>query len=220
MDDDTAPLPLPPLAARNADSPASDGSWAARAYVGGTRMLPALILGLLAALSWWLLRHSAEVPETNKPVSSSRDPDYEMRGFSVRRTGAGEAWVEGDQLRHFPQTDTVLIDGARVQLRRADGSQMKASAPQARLVGDRREVHLSGGAALERRESPTSAILQVESESLTIDTEQQTVRTDTRVTLRLGGDEVSGGALRYDHPSRVLNLLGGVQGRLGTGSRR
>lgn len=219
MDEDTAPVPLPPLAARTAEAPLPRGAWLSRLYGGVTRMLPALVLGVLAGLTWWLLRQSGELPDSGAPAKVSNDPDYEMRGFSVRRTGAGEALVEGDHLRHFPQTDILLIDGVRVQLQRPDGSDLKAQAPQARMEGDRREVHLSGGASIERRAGPDGPALQIESEALTIDTEHQTVRSNTRVTLRQGNDSLSGGQLRYDHASRVLELQGGVQGRLGPAPR-
>ena len=52
------------------------------------------------------------------------EPDYTMRDFSVQRFSADgplRAQIEGDALRHYPDTDTLEIDNARLRAVGPDG---------------------------------------------------------------------------------------------------
>ena len=46
----------------------------------------------------------------------SKDPDYTMTAFSLDRfdaAGALKLRIEGEQLRHYPATDRIEIDGVQ-----------------------------------------------------------------------------------------------------------
>ena len=58
---------------------------------------------------------SPSLPGAERPATPPRhDPDYSMRHFTLRRftpEGRLRLDIEGDVMRHYPDTDTVEIDG-------------------------------------------------------------------------------------------------------------
>jgi lipopolysaccharide export system protein LptC len=86
--------------------------------------LPVLLMGLLALGTWWLVRNAPVplVPEAQRPVR--HDPDYFMKGFSVKTfdgTGRLHSEIQGTMARHYPDTDTLEIDQARMRSVSPDG---------------------------------------------------------------------------------------------------
>ena len=80
--------------------------------------LPVLLMALLAAASYWLLRLTPEAiePAPQRPVT--HEPDYFMRRFSVKvfdEGGALKTEVYGAEARHHPDTDSTEIDQARIR---------------------------------------------------------------------------------------------------------
>jgi lipopolysaccharide export system protein LptC len=220
LDDlDDGPLPLPPLTARAHDAPSAPPlPWAARLRNGLANYLPVLLMGLLAAASWWLVKRSPE-PEAIAPSGPVRhEPDYEMRGFSVQRyTAAGPAQgvIEGDVVRHYPDSQTLEIDGVRLRWTDAAGHTLRASAARALAEQDSGLVTLQGGARVERDgERPDDPPFEFTGERMVFDTRAGRVRSQDPVTLRQGPHTFTAGSIAYDHGTRVAELGNGVQGRL------
>ena len=115
--------------------------------------LPLLLMALLALATWWLVKNTP-VFQGNKPVAEPRHiADYQMRGFTVQRfaaDGALRVQIEGTELRHFPDTDTLEIDNARIRAINPDGHVTRASAQKALSNGDASELQLSGQAHVVR----------------------------------------------------------------------
>ena len=108
--------------------------WAARWRDGLSSYLPLLLMALLASSTWWLVKHTPgiEGPATAKPVRS--DPDYTMRGFKLTRfapDGRFAVRIEGEVLRHYPDTDRLEIDGVRIESVSPDGRITRATARRA-----------------------------------------------------------------------------------------
>jgi lipopolysaccharide export system protein LptC len=219
MDNDTGPLPLPPLVAR---SPADDAvqrlPWPARLRHGLLKYLSVLMMAVIAAATGWLVRQTPVIePETAVRASTS-EPDYEMRGFSVQHyTAAGPAQgvIEGDVVRHYPATDQLVIDGVRVRWTDTGGRTLHASAARAIAEGDGSVVRLEGGARVVRDPAPGDiGPFEFSSEVLVFDTRIGQVRSNRPVQLRQGESVFNAGSIVYDHPQRLADLGGGVQGRL------
>ncbi|MDP4301130.1 LPS export ABC transporter periplasmic protein LptC [Leptothrix discophora] len=218
MEDDTGPLPLPlplpPLTA--ATAPERQLPWTVRLRHKLPQYLPVLLLGAIAAATGWLVRQTPSGDEAPSVAIAASEPDYEMRGFSVQhytRTGPAQGVIEGDRVRHFPATDQLVIDGARVRWTDAAGHLVRAAAPRAVAEGDGSRVRLEGGARVEREPvEGEPGPLVFTSEVMVFDTRAGRIRSDLPVRLSLGESRFDASTLDYDHTSRVVVLDGRVRG--------
>lgn len=218
-DDDVTPLPLPPLLGRPAEAVGHPGlPRGARLRQALLGQLPLALMALLAAATWWLVQ-STPAPERERPPAEVRhEPDYEMRGFSVQHyvsAGPARGVIEGDVVRHFPDTDTLEIDGVRLRWRDDEGHTLRAVAARAVARGDGDEVRLSGGVSVVRDLLAAEADpLTFTGEEMVFDRRADEVRSTRPVVLRQGQSVVEARSLVYGHADGRLELRGAVKGRL------
>ena len=224
MIEDSAPLsdlaPLAPLTRPVAGRVRRPGPWHARWWEAIAISLPALLMAVLAGGTWWLVRNTP-LPEAAHGAAAPRHiPDYEMSSFSLQRfapDGVARARVDGSALRHYPDTDTLEIDGPLVHGVEADGLVTSATAAQAHANGDLSQIELLGGARV-LRESVAPAAgaprLEFQGEYLHINTDTERVRSDKPVTLINGSNRLQAGSLDYDHMRNVVVLGGHVRGSM------
>ncbi|MEO8298026.1 MAG: LPS export ABC transporter periplasmic protein LptC [Burkholderiales bacterium] len=216
---DSGPLPLPPLLPRRgASAPAPPLPWTVRLIDAAGRLAPLAVMAALAVATTWLVRQTVR-PEGDTPEPVVRHiPDYEMRGFTIQRhTAAGPApsVIEGDQVRHYPDTRTLEIDQVRVSWVDAQGRRTLMRAARAVVPDDRSEVLLQGNARLVRE--PLRAgeeAFEFRGERLRFDSDTQRVRADQPVTLKQGASVFEADGLDYDHRTGVAELLGHVRGHV------
>ena len=184
--------------------------------------LPVLLMGLLALASYWLLRATPapEAPMAERPVSN--EPDYFMRRFSVKSfdaKGTLKTEVFGAEARHFPATDMVEIDNARI---RHIGDQGLPTLASARLVttnGDNTEFVMQGDAVIVR-EAGSGANgeplprLEFRGEFLHIFLEPDRIVSDRPVTLLRGNDRLVADTLDYTGADQVAQFKGRVKVQL------
>lgn len=188
-----------------------------------TIYLPLLLMALLAAGTWWLVKNTP-VPDGPRVEAPPRqDPDYVMTGFSVQHftpTGRPSTFLEGREMRHYPATDMVEIDDVRVRSVDEYGRVTVATARRGVSNRNASEVQLIGQAHVVREAGgPPDAPggndrLEFLGEFLHVYTDAQRVESDQPVVLRRGGMEVRAASLRYDHGKQVLELKGQVRGVL------
>lgn len=172
--------------------------------------LPLLLMALLALATWWLVKNSPRlaVPGVERPVSS--EPDYTMTQFSLERfdaTGRLKVRIEGERLRHFPDTDRVEIDQARIRAYAQDGRITLATAARALGNGDASELQLLGGAEVTAQDaSGRPLVMRGEFLHAFLVTEQ--VRSHLPVMVSQGGTSLQASALDYDNAQRRLDLKG------------
>ena len=122
--------------------------WPARLRDGLSSSLPLLLMVALALATWWLVSNSPRPPAAAGERPLSKDPDYTMTTFSFDRfdaEGRLKLRIEGDQLRHYPSTDRIEIDGVRIRAITPDGRETQARAARAIGNGDGSEMQLLGG---------------------------------------------------------------------------
>ncbi|WP_313311471.1 LPS export ABC transporter periplasmic protein LptC [Pulveribacter sp.] len=184
--------------------------------------LPVLLMGLLALSTWWLVRNAPTPvqPAAERPLA--HEPDYYMRDFSVKTfdaTGRLASEVRGTLAQHYPDTDTLEIDQARMRSVSENGQVSTASANRAVSNADGSEVQLFGQAVVVREPmaragaAPTPR-LEFAGEFLHAWTREERVRSNQPVTLKRGNDVFTADSLEYDHLSQVLQLQGRVHGTL------
>lgn len=185
--------------------------------------LPVLLMGLLAAASYWLLRATPEapLPAAERPVT--HQPDYFMRRFSVKvfdASGVLKTEVFGAEARHHPDTDTVEIDNARIRSFNAQGQLSTATARRVIANGDNTEFTLEGDAVVIREAGrlpggETLPRLEFRGEFLKVFTGPERIVSNQPVLLVRGNDRMSANALDYrGGDERVAVFSGRVQSQL------
>jgi lipopolysaccharide export system protein LptC len=184
--------------------------------------MPLVMMGLLALGTYWLARNNPGfgAPETPKEVR--HEIDYFMKKFSVKtfdETGRLKSEIVGDEGRHFPDTDILEIDQARIRSLRPDGSITVATGNRAYTNGDASEVQLTGNAVVVRgawrdasgKEFPR---LEFRGEFLHAFLNEERVTSHKPVVLTRGLDQFTGDTFDYDNLGQVANLKGRVRGVL------
>lgn len=184
--------------------------------------LPVLLMALLAAASYWLLRLTPEAvePAPQRPVT--HEPDYFMRRFSVKvfdEGGALKTEVYGAEARHHPDTDSTEIDQARI--RSVDPNGLLTTATAQRVISNsaQTEFVLQGDAVVVReggRGAEGSPVPRMEfrGDVLQVFTDPQRLVSDRPVTLLRGNDQINADSLDYVGDDHVALLKGRVKARL------
>ena len=175
--------------------------------------LPLLLMALLAAGTWWLVKNTPVTPGPAAQAPARQEPDYLMQGFSITRfdrEGRVMLRIDGDQMRHFPMTDRLEIDGVRVHAVAPDGRTTDASALRAVANGDGSEVQLLGQAQV-RSQIDGGQVLQVQGEFLHAFLRFERLRSHLPVRVQRADTVTTAGGLDYDHVQRTLQLTGPVR---------
>jgi lipopolysaccharide export system protein LptC len=170
--------------------------------------LPLLLMALLALGTWWLIKNTPRPASGPDEAALRHDPDYEMRDFAITRFGPdGRATlrIEGVALRHYPDTDRIEIESARIQSHAPDGRVTRAHAARALANGDASEWQLSGGAHVvaQARSGPP---LELDSEFLHLFVRTERIRSHLPVTVRQGSNEIRAGGVEADNLAQQLQL--------------
>jgi lipopolysaccharide export system protein LptC len=187
--------------------------WPYRVRQAVSAYLPLLLMAVLAAGTWWLVKNTPQAPGPTPPRPPSQAPDYTMSGFSVTRFGPDGRVViriDGDQLRHFPDTDRLEIDGVRIVATGPDGRSTRATARQALAKGDASEVQLLGGAHVVSQLQGQDT-LDIRSEFLHAFVRFEQLRSHLPVQVRYGNSNIRAAGLDYDHAQGRLQLNGPVR---------
>lgn len=190
--------------------------------------LPVLFMGLLAMVTYWLVRHTPEPVPAQEAGAARHVPDYFMREFSLKvyaPDGRLEVRVQGEQAEHFPDTDTLEVTQPRVNKVDQQGRVTDATAHLAITTPEGQQVELKGKAVVRRAAGvdaqgrPTPPF-ELRSDYLYIDLEHDRMRTDQPVEVTRGADRFTADALDYDHDQGLTRMTGRVRGLLQPRSAR
>ena len=200
------PISLGPLVARAPQHRAQ--RWPARLRDVLSTYLPLLLMALLALGSWWLVKNTPASLKAPDAAVLRHDPDYTMSNFSLERFEPGgrlKLRIEGQQMRHFPDTDRIEIDTVRMNAIAPDGRITLSDARHALSNGDGSEVQLSGAAQITSTDLRGQELV-IKSEFLHIFSITEKLRTHLPVTVQRGGTELQAGGMEYDHGTGRLDL--------------
>lgn len=172
--------------------------------------LPLLLMTLLALFTWWLVKNTPQAPGQQDAAPLRREPDYTMTQFALERFDAAGRLalrIEGAQMRHFPDTDRIEIDGVQVRAVSPEGRVTLATAQRALSNGDGSEVQLLGGARVTSTDA-AGRPLEMTGEFLHLFLVSERLRSHLPVRVTLAGGEIQAAGLDYDHGTRRLELTG------------
>jgi lipopolysaccharide export system protein LptC len=185
--------------------------------------LPVMLMALLALGTYWLARSTPGAAPVLGQRTPTHEADYFLRGFSVKTfdpDGRLKTEIQGQEARHFPDTDTTEIDQPRIRAFNDKGALTVATADRAIANGDASQVQLIGNAVVTReapapaRGRPASPRVEIRGEFLHAFMAEERVKSDRPVTLRRGDDQFEAQQMDYDNLERVLQMQGRVRGTL------
>lgn len=184
--------------------------------------LPVVLMGLMALGTWWLVRNAPKPLRPAQVVAPTHEPDYFMRGFSVKSFDANgrlQSEIRGDVARHYPDTDTLEIDKAHMRSMAPDGRITVATANRALTNSDASEVQLFGNAVvtrepLKRPGREPLPRLQFKGEFLQAWLNSERVSSNQPVTLTRGNDQFTADHMDYDNLDQIMQMRGRVRGTL------
>ena len=219
VDSIVAPLDPLPAAPTPIAPPRPRQPWHWRIGQMLSAYLPILLMALLAWFTWWLVQNTPrpDAPGTEAPVR--HEPDYLMNGVLLQRfapDGRLLVQVQGTQLRHYPDNDTIEIDAVTIRAWSPSGELTLATARRALANGDASEVQLQGGARVVRG-GPDP--IEFDGEFLHAFLKTERVTSNLPVRVFRGHSEIDVGALDYDHRARVAKFGPPIRARFDTPKR-
>ncbi len=182
--------------------------------------LPIILMGVLALGTYWLVRSTPVFTPPEAPRPPSHEPDYFMKKFTVKTfdaTGKLKSEVSGAQAKHFPDTDTLEIEGARIRSFDTQGQLTTVTANRAVTNADASEVQLMGNALAVREavggQKPVPR-MEFKGEFLHAFMKTEQLKSNQPVTLTRGTDRFVADAMEYDNLKQVVELRGRVKGTL------
>jgi lipopolysaccharide export system protein LptC len=191
-------------------------AWSVRLRGLFATYLPLLLMSALAVATWWLARYSPRAPDERPAQAVRHDPDYTAERAVLQRYSAdGQlvAQVEGEQVRHYPDTDEIEVDTVRLATSGADGRRTEATARQALAAGDGSRYSLQGGAHVIST-GPDGRTVDITGEHLLVLAQQRQVQSDKPVTVRQGGSVLVADAMDFDENTQFVTLHGRVRATL------
>ena len=191
--------------------------WHWRLLDAASTYLPLMLMAALALGTWWLVKNTPLFEDERAQAPARHEPDYTMTQFVVQRfapNGALRVQIEGDTLRHYPDTDTIEVDNPRIRAFGVDGRVTHASARRALSNRDGSEVQLSGGARVVREATDKYPAIEFRGEFLDCQQNTERVRSHLPVVVTQGRTEFRADAMVYDNLAGVLDLKGHVRALL------
>lgn len=188
--------------------------------------VPLLLMAALAGLTWWLIKSTPQLEAPREKVAPRHVPDYRMQGFELERfssDGRLLARILGQELRHYPDNDTVEIDLPELRAYGERGELLIAQAKRALSNGDGSEVQLMGDVKLHRYPNgdPASATdLELYGEFLHAFVPEQKMRSHLPARVIGLGGEMQVRSFEYSNLTGRLTFTGGGKAQFSAQPRR
>ena len=182
--------------------------------------LPVLMMGVLALVTYWLVRNSPVFGAVEAAKPAVHEVDYFMRKFTLKtfdEAGLLKSEVYGVEARHYPDTDTLEIDQPRIRSISVEGLLVTSTGNRALSNGDGSEVQLMGNARVVReatldKSGKALPRLEFRGEFLHAYVNDERVKSHLPVVLTRGADQFTGDTFAFDNISGVADLKGRVRG--------
>ncbi len=174
---------------------------------------PAVLLLLLALLSWWL--NTKVQPPPRLPDGSSRhDPDFYVEGFSAARMnedGTKRYELVGKRLTHYPDDQSTELESPSLVYFDYERAPVTVRSDLAQVTHGGKDVFFSGNVQVSRSGYAENPELGLFTTRLHVVPDQEFAQTDQPVTMIEGNSKASSIGLEFDNKTRQIKLLSKVQ---------
>ena len=180
----------------------------------GATLFPLLLLGLLAALTYWLAR-TANFDESMKRAKARHDPDFVVEHFGIQRfNAAGELQnsLTAERMTHYPDNDSTEIASPVLDYYRPDQTPTRVTAQRAWLNHDGKEVRLMGKVRLVHQGTAEVPDTVLETSRLTVFPDDELAQGNVPVTISRGKSVVVGSGVEYKGKENLAVLKGRARG--------
>jgi len=193
-------------------------SWIDRA----TAWSPVLLLGGLAALSYWL-DAQVQPPAPRRDGSTRHDPDIIVEGVRVLKLdpeGRPLQMLTARRGEHFMDDQTTDFHEITLAETRQGKPPFSITANLATLTGDRENVYFKGHVRAVREatpatgKEPASGPLTITTEFLHVLPNQEIARTDKAVTITDPRGIINATGMEADSKARTIKFKSGVSGHM------
>lgn len=184
---------------------------------------PVLLLGALAAVTYWL-DAQVQPPTERRDGSSRHDPDLfleDFRAVTFDASGKPREALSAQGAQHFPDDDSAELAKPRLSLTEPGRPTLTISADRGRIAGDRENGDFSGHVRVERDADPTPATggepsgpVTLTTDLLHVFTKEQRVQTDAAVTIEEPRGIIRGRGLEFDNKAKRVRITSHVSGTL------
>lgn len=168
---------------------------------------PLIIVTLLAATTFWLERVVSN--EIREGLGNKRhDPDQIVHQVSIDRfdnTGRRISRITASQLQHYPDDDTTELTNPVITLTR-DERQTVISSKSGQADNASKIVVLRNSVQGNRAAGVNSAMQTLETEELTVLTDDEIARTDKPVRMTQGASTLSGIGAEWNNLTGVFTI--------------
>ena len=184
---------------------------------------PAILLGCLAALTYWL---DAQVQTTVRKAdgSSRHDPDLYIERFSAvtfDAEGRVRQMLAAARAQHFPDDDSVDLAGLAFEMTDPGKARLAVTANAGTVSGDRETVTLRGSVRATRdavagtsRDGSAPGPVTFNTESLRVTPKLGRAETDGPVTIEEPRGIIHGVGMVLDNNAHTFRLKSAVRGTL------
>ena len=182
---------------------------------------PVLLLGSLAALTYWL-NTQVRVAGPAFDGSGRHDADVFVENFkavNMDKEGRVRQALSARRAQHFPDDDTTVLDAPVIAFTDPDKPRLEVTADQARITGDRENAYFEGHvrAVREGTRAPgakSEGPITVESEFLHVIPKEDKIVTDKAVTISDAHGRISAIGLELDNKAKTVKFKSHVSGEL------
>jgi lipopolysaccharide export system protein LptC len=181
---------------------------------------PVLLLGALAALTYWL-DAQVQPPPSRRDGSSRHDPDLFLQDFKAitfDKFGNPRETLSAARAEHFPDDDSAELQTPRLSLAEPDRPTLTITAERGRIDGDRNQGDFTGHVQVERAAAPAArdgqpgGPVKLVTESLHVTTRDQRVSTEAPVTIVEPRGLIRGRGLEFDNKAKTVRIKSQVSG--------
>ena len=184
-----------------------------------TLYLPVVLMGLLALISYWLVRTAPAAQQGADVVMTSSAPDYFLEVFTAQSfnpAGSVVRQVQGARGQHFADSKWTQIDDFHSQVHGKGADVLFARAQHSLSNEDASEFQLRGDAqvlrpALDVPGQPSRPRALYRSEFLHVFAQTEIAKSHLPVEIEYGKHRFTADAMVYDNVAQTLELKGRVK---------
>jgi lipopolysaccharide export system protein LptC len=187
-----------------------------------TAWSPVLLLGGLAALTWWL-NAQVQPPAPRLDGSGRHDPDFfieHFRAVNFDENGRARQSLAASRAEHYPDDDSVEFLAPALALTDPGQPQLSLESESGTLSGDRETVTFKGHVHGVRAPLPPGASagngpsgeVQFDAETLRVTPKKGRAETDGPVTIEEPRGIIHGVGMVLDNKAKTFKLKSGVRG--------